>query len=131
MVCTDKQKVWVHVKPYRKRVWKCFDQKGKITKRLNVADFVRAPRKTKGPRRSKRRIQLKPPAARRARPEPPAEKLIVKLPFHKGRKKVTSFPVSKGSIKYAEDYQLQEPTQFGSKRKRRPGKTKDDPILLD
>ena len=91
MVCTDKQKVWVHVKPYRKRVWKCFDQKRKITKRLNVADFVRAPKKAKGPRRSKRRIQLKPPNSpvarphRRARPlaaaESPAEKLIVKLPF--------------------------------------------------
>ena len=49
MVCADKQKVWVHVRPHRKRVWKCFDEKPqkrrgkKITRPLNVADFVRAP----------------------------------------------------------------------------------------
>ena len=131
MVCMEK--VWVHVKPYRKRVWKCFDQKGKITKRLNVADFVRVPKKAKGPRRSKRRIQLKPPNSPVARSHRQARPLTaaVKLPFNKGHKKVTSSPVRKGPIKYAEDYHLQEPTQFGSKRKRRPGKNKDDPIVLD
>ena len=46
MVCADKQKVWVHVRPHRKTVWKCFDEKPpkrrgkKITKPLSVADFV-------------------------------------------------------------------------------------------
>ena len=136
MVCTDKQKVWVHVKPHRKRVWKCFDEKRnskKITRPLNVADFVRAP----GYRRSQRkrkptRVKLKPP--RRARPlvESP-EKLIVKLPlkYYNVTRSVPSFPVKKGPIKYAEDYQLQGPTQFGSKKSRRRGKTKDDPIIID
>ena len=55
MVCADKQKVWVHVRPHRKRVWKCFDEKPqkrrgkKITKPLNVTDFVRAPGYRKKP----------------------------------------------------------------------------------
>ena len=121
MVCADKQKVWVHVKPHKKRVWKCFDEpkkrnSKKITRPLNVADFVSAP----GYRRSKRhenkpkpkRIQLKPP------------KLI---------REIKARPIKNEPIKYAEDYQLQEPTQFGSKKsKRRPtGKTTDDPIILD
>ena len=116
MECADKQKVWVYVRPHRKRVWKCFDEKPqkrkskKITKPLNVADFVRAP----GYRRSKRqekarnkRIQLKP-------------KLIREIKAH---------PIKKEPIKYAEDYQLQEHTKFGSKKSKRG--TKDDPIVLD
>ena len=165
MACGEKQKVWVHVKPHRKRVWKCFDEKPqkrrskKITRPLNVADFVRAPGYRRSERQEKarnkpkpkpKRIQLRPPA-RPPRRElrvaleklPPAKaprkktaptKLMVRLPlkYYNVTRNVPGLPVSQGPIKYAEDYQLEDPTQFGSKkRKRRPGRTKDDPIVID
>ena len=100
MVCADIQKVWVHVRPHRKRVWKCFDKKPqkrrgkKITRPLNVADFVRAPgyRRSKRHRNKPKRIQLKPP------------KLI---------REIKARPIKNEPIKYAEGCQLQEPTQIG------------------
>ena len=159
MVCSEKQKVWVHVKPHRKRVWKCFDEKPqnrrskKITKPLNVADFIRAPGYRRSERRQNKlkpkRIQLRPPhpPARPPRRElrvaleklPPKTakaptKLMVRLPlkYYNVTRNVPGLPVSQGPIKYTEDYQLEDPTQFGSKkRKRRPGRTKDNPIVID
>ena len=76
MACGDKEKVWVHIRPHRKRVWKCFDEKPPqrrkskkhITKPLNVADFARAP----GYRRSERRVKKKKPKRIQLRPPPAA-----------------------------------------------------------
>ena len=124
-----------------------------------MADFVRAPgyrrseRRRNKPKPKPKRIQLRPPhpAARPprrelkvaleklpvkkkvAKPKAPTE-LMVRLPlkYYNVKKEVPGLPVSQGPIKYAEDYQLEDPTQFGSKkRKRIPGRTKDDPIVID
>ena len=101
MVCRDLRKVWTQVKPHRRQVLKCMDKK--ITKSLKLADFVKPPGYRRSQRKKKTRKKPLPPPPGAAA----AEKLIVKLPFNQGRKKVTSFPVKKGPIKYAEDYQLQ------------------------
>ena len=122
MVCAYEQKVWVHVGPHRKRVWKCFNKKPqkrrgkKITKPLNVADFVRAP----GYRTSKRQEKA------RNKPKPKPKRIQLKPP--KLIREIKARPIKNKPIKYAEDYQLQEPTQFGSKKSKRG--TKDDPIVL-
>ena len=164
MVCAEKRKVWVHIKPHRKRVWKCFDEKPqrrkkKITGPLNLADFVRAP----GYRRSKRkikkkkppRIQLRPPAAARAAARLPRRDLrinikripVVRVHLPRSPDVIPELPRSTKPIKYDEDYQLQKPIQFRSKKKSkrrtatagtsRPQQAapvyipKDDPIVLD
>ena len=41
MVCKDKRKVMVQVKPHSRRVLKCMDKK--ITKPLKTTDFTRPP----------------------------------------------------------------------------------------
>ena len=123
MVCAEKRKVWVHVKPYRKRVWKCFDEKPqkrrskKITRPLNVADFVRDP----GYRRSKRQ-------EKKARNKPKPKRIQLKPP--KLIREIKARPIKNEPIKYAENYQLQEPTKFGPKKFKWRG-TKDHPIVLD
>ena len=102
------------MKPHRRQVLKCMDKKI-INKPLKLADFVRPPGYRRSQRKKKpRKKPLPPPPGAAA-----GEKLIVKLPFNKGRKKV----ILKGPIKYAEDYQLQAPY-------RQTGTTKDDPIIL-
>ena len=95
MVCRDKRKVWTNVTPHRCQVLKCMDKK--ITKPLKLADFVREPDYRRSRRKKKaRKIPLPPTPAHRER-----QKLIVKMPFKKARKKVTSLPLKKGPIKYA------------------------------
>ena len=45
-------------------------------------------------------------------------------------REIKACPIKNEPIKYAEGYQLQEPTQFGSKKSKRRG-TKDDRVILD
>ena len=103
-------------------MWKCFDEpkkrnSKKITKPLNVADFVRVP----GYRRSKRQENKPKPKPRRIQLRPP--KLI---------REIKARPIKNEPMKYAEDYQLQEPTQFGLKKsKRRPTDKKKTILSLD
>ena len=135
MVCAEKRKVWVHIKPHRKRVWKCFDEKPqrrkkKITGPLNVADFVRAPGYRRSERKIKKkkppRIQLRPPAAARATARLPKDlriniKRIPVVRVHLPRLPdvIPALPRSSNPIKYAEDYQLQKPIQFCSNKSKR------------
>ena len=139
MVCAEKRKVWVHIKPHRKRVWKCFDEKPqrrkkKITGPLNLADFVRAPGYRRSERKIKKkktpRIQLRPPAAARAAARLPRDLRInikrisvVRVHLPRSPDVIPALPRSSNPIKYAEDYQLQKPIQFRSNKSKRRTKT--------
>ena len=64
MACADKQKAWVHVRPHRKRVWKCFDEnpqkkRGKKITRPLMWQILSGPQVTGEARGRKTNLNLK------------------------------------------------------------------------
>ena len=102
MACEIYKKVWVDVAPHERKVWKCMD--------FIERKPVNRPKKAKTPKTAKPDKKTKP--AKKTAEKQAKEKLIVKMPFKKGPPtvEVKALPVKQEPIKYAEDYQLQEPS---------------------